>query len=161
MILSAPGKLSTAQDLTAGSADSENVIQMTALDWGAYTDLFWVVQCETIATGDGADTFQFQLILSQESTLDTNVQVLSRTITGYASKGLAVAGDTIITVNIRKMLNEILGTGLSDYPYLGMISTISTGATVSINAALSPTEPPTISHSQAVVSNVGVPDIAS
>jgi hypothetical protein len=161
MILSAPGKLSTEQDLTAGATDSENVIQMSAIDWAAYTDLWWVVDCETIATGDAADTFAFQLVLSQEATLDTNVEVLSRTVTGYQAHSLATAGNHIIDINVGKMLNEILGTGLSDYPYLGMISTVSTGGTVSINAAMSPSEPHTISHAQAVVSNVGVPTLAS
>lgn len=162
MILTELGKLSTAQDLTSNTTtDSENVIQVSALDWGMLTDIFWVVDTETVATGDADDTYRFQLVVSQEATLDTNIEVLSRTVTGYTAYSIAGAGRHIICCDIRKMLNEILGTGLSSYPYLGMISYISTGATISINAALSPTEPPTIPHSQAVVSNVGVPTHAS
>lgn len=162
MILTKLGKLSTAQDFTSGQTkDSENVIQVEALDWGALTDVWWVVDTETIATGDGSDTFQFQLVLSAESTLDTNVEIASRTVTGYAAWSLAVAGRRILALDIGTMLNDILGTGLSTYPFLGMITAVSSGATLSINAALSPYKPQTIPHSQAINSNVGVPGLAS
>ncbi len=163
MILTDLGVLSTAQDLTPSSATvSEDVIQVTALDWGALTDIWWVVDTETLATGDGSDTFKFQLIAGDAAALDTNnVEILSRTITGYASWSIAAAGRRILACNVGKMINDILGTDLSTYPYLGMLSTISSGSTVSINAALSPYEPRTIPHSQAVVSNVGIPARAS
>lgn len=151
------GKLSTEQDLTAGSADSENVIQVSAIDYAHLTDLWWVVDTETIATGDGSDTFKFQLVLSQESTLDTNVEILSRTVTGYASACLATAGKHIVCVNLGKMLKDILGTGGSDYPYIGMISTISAGSTLSINAVLTNIEPHSEYHAQVVTSNVTIP----
>jgi hypothetical protein len=165
MILTELGKICTAQDLTSNSTtDSENIIRFTALDWGMITDVWWVVDTETVATGDANDTYQFQLVLStySGSTLQgTSVEVLSRTVTAYTAWSLAGAGRRILSCNVGKMLNDILGTGLSDYPYLGMISYISDGATVSINAALSPYEPRTIPHSQAIVSNVGVPTHAS
>lgn len=161
MILPHLGKLAAAQDLTAGATDSTNVIEFAAIDWGEYTDLWWTVDTETIATGDAADTFAFQLLLSQESTLDTNIEVLSRTVTGYQAYSVGTAGNHIVCCNVGKMFNEILGTGLSDYEFIGMISTVSAGATISINAALSGTEPPTISHAQSVVSNVGVPTVAT
>jgi len=161
MILTALGKLSTAQDLSSETAISENVIRVTALDWGQMTDVWWVVDTETIATGDGSDTYQFQLVLSAAAALTAAIQILSRTVTGYAAWSLAVAGRRIVCCNVGKMLNDILGTGLSAYPYLGMSSTISATSTLSINAALSPYEPRTIPHAQAVDSNVGVPTIAS
>jgi len=163
MILTELGKISTAQDCTTNTTtDSEDVIRIPALDWGAITDVWWVVDTETLAVGDANDTYQFQLVLAQtETPLATLVEVLSRTITGYASWSIAAAGRRILSVNVGKMLNEILGTGLSDYIYLGMRTILSDGATVSINAALSPYEPRTIPHSQAVVSNVGVPAHAS
>lgn len=157
MILQHLGDICTAQDLSVGSTDSEDVILMAAVDWTALTDVYWVVETETIATGDGADTYQFQLVLSQEATLDTNIQVLSRTITGYASWSIAAVERLIVGCNICNMLNDIVGTGLSDYPYLGMISTISAGATVSINASISPSPPKTSFNSQTIRSNVGVP----
>lgn len=162
MILSLPGKLSTNQSCPSATAtDSENVILMDARDWAAFTDLWWVVDTSVIATGDGSDTYQFQLLLSAEATLDTNAEILSRTVTGYQAWSLGTAGNHIVCCNIGKMLNEILGTGLSDKPYLGMISTVSSGGAVYINAALSPSEPPTINHAQITTSNVGVPDLAS
>lgn len=161
MILATLGKLAVAQDLTVGSIDSTNVIQLPAIDYVGLTDVWWVVDCETIATGDGSDTFDFILYMSQESTLDTNIEVCSVGFTGYADKRIATAGRHIVALNVGKMLKDMLDTDGSSYPFIGMISTISAGATVSINAALSPTEPPTESHRMTTVSPVTVPAIAS
>jgi hypothetical protein len=162
MILPTLGKLSTAQAFTsAQTKDSENVILMPAVDWAGLTDVWWVVDTTVVATGDNSDTYQFQLVLSQESTLDTNVEVLSRTVTGYASKCLATAGLHIVCVNLGKMINEIMQADLSDYPYLGQITAVSNGATLTMDAAITPVEPSTRSHAQTTVSNVGVPDLAS
>lgn len=162
MILAKPGILSTAQDLTSNTTtDSENVIQMAAVDWASYTDLWWLVETETVATGDSSDTYKFALVVSAEATLDTNIEILSRTVTSYVENTVAVAGGRIVSCNIGKMLNEVLMDDMSTYYFVGMISTISAGATISINAALSPTEPPTFIHKQTVVSNVGTPDVAS
>lgn len=158
MILAKLGKLSTAQDLTSGTTtDSENVIQMSAVDWAAITDAWLVIDTETIATGDGSDTYKFQLVMASEATLDTTFEVLSVTITAYNEHRIGTVGNRILAVNIGKMLNEMQGTSYSSYYFLGLISTISAGATISINASISPTEPPTIPHAQSVVSNVGVP----
>lgn len=157
MILPKLGILSTAQDLTAGATDSENVILLAATDYAHITDVWWVVDTETIAGGDTSDTYQFQLLLSQEEGLDTNKEVLSRTVTSNADTCLATAGRHIVAVNIGKMLKDMLGTSGSDYPYIGMISTVSTGGTVSINATLSTTEPQTEFQAQIVTSNVSTP----
>ena len=157
MILPKPGILSKAQDLTAGSTDSTNTIQMAAIDWSAFTDLWLVIDTETIATGDASDTYKFALVLASEAGLDMTFEVVSVTITAYTDYRIATAGNHILAINIGKMLNEILGASLSDYPHLGLISTISVGATISINAALSTVEPPTISHAQPTKSTVGVP----
>ena len=161
MLLDRLGKLAAGQDLTAGAADSTNVIEVAALDYAHPVDLWWVVDTEIIATGDGADTFAFQLVLSQESTLDTNVEILSRTVTGYASACLATAGRHIVAINIGKMLKDVLAAAGSDYEFIGMISTVSTGATLSINASLSNSEPQTEYQAQVVDSNVGIPAAAS
>jgi hypothetical protein len=157
MVIPKLGKLSTAQDLTAGATDSENVIQLPTTDYVHITDVWWVVDTETIATGDGSDTFQFQLVLAQEAALNNVKEVVSRTITGYADKALATAGRHIIAINVGKMLKDMLDTDGSDYEFIGMISTISAGATVSINAVLSHTEPQDESHRMTTVSNVGLP----
>ena len=156
------GTLSTAQDLTSGSTtDSENVIQIDDLDFGSPTGLWWFVETETVATGDGSDTYQFQLLVAQEAGLDNTKEILSRTVTGYQDNSIERAGGRIVCVNIAKMINEVLGDDLSSYPYIGMISTISSGAGISINACLTNAEPPTESHSQSVTSNVGTPTVAS
>ena len=161
MILTKLGVLSKAQDIDSTTAISSNVILVSAIDWGQLTDLWWTVDTETIATGDGSDVYSFQLVLSAAAALTAAIQVASRAVTGYTAWSLAVAGRRIICLNIGKMLNEILGTGLSDYPYLGMSTTVTSTGTLGINAALSPYEPRTTPHAQAVVSNVGVPAHAS
>jgi hypothetical protein len=158
MILQDFGVLSTAQDLTSGSTtDSENVILMAAVDWTALTDLWWVVTTETVATGDASDTYAFVLYCSAESTLDTNIQVASVTVTGYESYPVAGTDRHIVNMNIGQQIHHILGTGLSDYPYLGMISSISSGATISINAAISPSPGQSNFNTQVIRSNVSVP----
>ena len=162
MILDQKGKLSTAQDLTSGTTtDSENVIQYSAIDYAAMTDLWLVVDCETIATGNDSDTYKFSLVMSQESTLDTNKEVVAVTVTGYADNRLATAGRRILSVNVGKQLSGMLETDGSDYDFVGLISVISAGATVSINASLSPTEPPTIHHKMVTESNVAIPEVTS
>lgn len=156
MILEEFGVLSTAQDLTSDTTtDSENVILLSAIKDVGFGDLCLSIETETIATGDGSDTFQFQLVLSEESTLDTNIQVVSRTITGFASEEIANVNRAILSVNIGQMIGE-LKEAATDL-YLGLISTISAGATISINAALSPSKPRTKDNVQVIRSNVGLP----
>lgn len=156
MILEEFGVLSTAQDLTSDTTtDSENVILLPAIKDVGFGDLWLSVETETIATGDASDTFQFQLVLSEEAALDTNIQVISRTITGFASEELANPGRAILSINIGQMIGE-LKESATDL-YLGLISTISAGATISINAALSPSKPRTKDDTQVIRSNVGLP----
>jgi hypothetical protein len=156
MILEAFGVLSTAQDLTSGSTtDSENVIKLSAIKDVGFGDLWLSVETETIATGDSSDTYQFQLVLSEESTLDTNIQILSRTITDFESEEIANTNRAILSVNVGQMIGE-LKEAVTDL-YLGLISTISAGATISINAALSPSQPRTKDNTQVIRSNVGLP----
>ena len=162
MILEAKGKLSVAQTIaSAQTDDSDNVIQYAAVDYAAMTDLWWVVDTNVAATGDGSDTFGFDLVMSQEATLDTNKVVCSVDITGIADLRLATAGRHIVALNVGKMLKDMLETDGSDYPFVGMIVAVSAGAQLVIDASLSPTEPHTIHHKMVVTSPVGVPAIAS
>lgn len=158
MILAKAGVLSTAQDLTVGTTDSENVIDLSAADYVGITDLWLTVQTETIATGDGSDTYEFKLVVASEATLDTVKEVCKVIITGYEDSRIATAGNNILCVNIGKMLKEV---ATSTYRYAGLMSIISSGATISINASLSPSEPKTDYHAQVVASNVTVPAPAS
>jgi hypothetical protein len=154
MILPSLGKLSVAQDITASDEDSTNVIQVAAVDWAAMTDLWWVVQTTTIAAGDSADTFDFSLVMSQETTLDTNKTVAMVSITGIADKRLATIGRFIAAFNIGKQMKQMIEEDASDYPYIGQLNVLSAGATVSINSNLSFTEPHTVVHRQVVDSNI-------
>lgn len=164
MIMDKLGILSKAQDLTSGSTASTNQIKMTARDWAAITDAFLEVDTETIATGDGSDTYQFELRVATSTALTTFAQVFSVLITGYTSRRLAGTHRPIASFNVAKQLKSacqelIDAQTLADtaYIYVGLYSTISSGATISINAALVPHEPPTEDHRQVVESNVGIP----
>ena len=165
MILDKLGILSKAQDLTSGSTTaSTNQIKMTARDWAAITDAFLSIVTETIATGDGSDTYTFELRVATSTALTTYSQALSVLVTGSTSRRIAGTHRPIINVNVTKQLKSacqelIDAQSLADtaFIYVGVYSTISSGATVSINAALTPVEPPTEDHRQVVDSNVGIP----
>lgn len=159
MIIATLGKLSVAQDLTDSDQISENVIQLPATDYAALTDVWWVVEVETVQVTD--DTIKFALVLSTSAGLSTAVEVASVLIAGTADKRTATVGRHIVAINVGKMLKEMLETAGSDYPFIGMKNTLATSVTISINAALSPTEPHTIHHKMKTVSDVGVPTIAS
>ena len=159
MILASLGKFAVAQALTAGATDMTNVIEVAALDYTKFSDLWWVVDTAVVAGGAGAITFD--LVVSKENTLDTNVKVLTVIAASIADIRVATIGRHIASVNIGKMLVNILDTDDSDYEFIGMIGTLGGSATISIDAVLSPTEPPTEPHRMVVVSNVTVPEVAS
>lgn len=166
MILDRLGKLQSGDTaLAAGAVDSTNVIQVAALDYVHLTDVWWVVDTVVAPTVAGTtSTFKFDLVLSAESTLDTNVEVLSRTVTSTASACLVANGPHIIAVNVGKMLKDLLGSSGSTYYFIGMIITLADGngnADLQATASLSPTEPSTAYSAQVVDSNVGVPAAAS
>lgn len=155
MILPSLGKLCVAQTIaSAQTDDSDNVIQIAAVDYASMTDLWWVVDTNTVATGDNSDEYTFTLVLSQESTLDTNKEVLSKKVTDFEDKSLATIGRHIIAVNLGKMLKDMLEDDGSDYPFIGMIIDVSSGAEIVIDAALTFVEPGTIKHRMQVESNI-------
>lgn len=151
------GTLSQAQAITASDEDSEDVMEIVADDYNNITDVWWVVDTNVIAAGDSADTFTFALVVSQENTLDTNKEVCSVTITGIADIRLATAGRHIIAINVGKQLKDMLDTDGSDFPFIGMLNTLSAGATISIDAVLSNSAPATEYHRMKTVSAVSVP----
>lgn len=159
MILAQKGKLSVAQAITDADEISENVIQYDAKDYAAMTDLWWVV--ETNVKAATAGTLKFALVMATAAGLGTAVEVCSVLIAAITDKRVATAGRRIVAINIGKMLKEMLETDGSDYAFIGMKNTLSVATTITINAALSPTEPPTLHHKMVVTSPVGVPAIAS
>jgi hypothetical protein len=154
MIIPKAGRLAAPQDLVPTTQDSTDTILLSSIDYAAPSDVWLVIDTETIATGDANDVFDFSLVVSQEEALTTNLEVLALRITGIADARLATAGNRILGVNLGKMLTQLAD---SDYDYVGLILGVTAGATLSVNIAISTTEPRTISHSQSVVSNVGVP----
>ena len=168
MLLDKLHVLCKAQDLTVGSAASTDQVKMTAKEWSALTDLWLVVDTETIAVGDGSDTFKYELRVATSTTLTTYLQSDCIEITGYADARLATAGNHVRCINIGKevrdraqALRDAQTLTDTDYIYVGLFSTVSDGATHSINAALSPSEPHTDYFRQIVDSPVGVPSQVS
>ena len=159
MILEELGELSTAQDLTAGAVDSENVIDLGAVANTGLNQAHLSIEVETIQAGGGtSSTYQFQLILSSTAGLDTLTrEVLSVKITGGADPRIAAINRAIANFEIGHMLGELVdGT----YRYLGLISTLANGngtAAVSINAVISPSKPGTKFNTQVIRSNVELP----
>jgi hypothetical protein len=162
MILAGLGKLGIAQAFSSSGADSTNVIDLGATANIGLTDAWLVIDTEVVAAGNATATYKFALVLSLETTLDTNLEVVAVTITGYADARLATAGKHILAINVGKMIKQLAS---ATYRYLGVICTLGAGSgtapTVSANIALSPTEPPYIQDTQVVVSPVDVPAVAS
>ena len=155
MIIPSLGKMCVGQTIaSAQTDDSDNVIQIAAVDYAAMTDVWWNVITNTVATGDASDTYKFQLVLATAANLTTNIEVLSKTVTDFESKVLVTAGRNIVAVNLGKTLKEMLEDDGSTYPFIGMIITISSGAQIVIDAQLGFTEPHTIPHRMQVVSNI-------
>lgn len=159
MIIAKLGRLSTVQALTAGSTDSSNVIEIAAIDFSSFSDLWWVVDTNVVAGGAG--TLLFDLVVAQEDTLDNVVSVYRAYMAAVTDVRVATAGRHIAAMNIGKTLTNILDTDGSDYEFIGMISTLGGSATISIDASLSPTPPHTEHHKQVVTSPVTVPGAAS
>lgn len=155
MILPSLGKLCVDQTIaSAQTDDSDNVIKIAAVDYAAMTDVWLVIDTSAVATGDGSDTYAFELVLSQESTLDTNKQVIKRTVTGFEDKSLVKIGRHIIAINLGKMLKDMLEADGSDYPFIGLIIAVSSGGEIAIDAALTFVEPDTSKHRMQVESNI-------
>lgn len=164
MLLDKPFVLCKAQDLTAGSTASTDQAKMTAKEYSGITDLWLVVDTETVATGDASDTFKIELRVATSTALTTYLQVLCVDITSNADARLATAGNNILRLNIGKQVRTIAqhlrdAQSLTDasYIYVGLYTTISAGATLSLNGSLSPSEPHTDYFTQIVDSPVGVP----
>ncbi len=159
MILASLGKLSTAQVLT-GSEISENVIQIAAVDWAAFTDLWWTVMTTTVATIAGA--MKFELVMDTAVALDgTQRQVCCVDIAAITDVRTATIGRFIAALNIGKQLKQMLETDASDYAYLGMSNTCAGSTTIAIDATLGFTEPHTLHHKMQTESNITVATVAS
>jgi len=151
------GELSAGVDLTEGAVDSTNVILLTALANVGFGEVWWNVVCETVAEGGAADTYKFQLIASKEEALNTNREICSVEITGYADPRIAGINRNIANFEVGHQIAEVAD---ADYCYLGMISTLTSGGgtpKVSINADMMVSKPRTKDGAQVVESNVGLP----
>ena len=72
------GVLSTAQDLTDGAVDSENVIDLGAIANVGYIDMWLDIVCETAQGGSAgtSSTWTFDLVIATAANLTTNKSVV-------------------------------------------------------------------------------------
>jgi len=161
MLLAEKGILSKAQAFTANGsgAVSSNVILIPAVAGVAPTDLWLAVETAVAAGGGTSSTYKIQLLVDTAASLASDPkEVLSVLITGAADARIATAGKPILAVNIGKMLAQLMSATVI---YVGAWITLADGngtASLSINAALSNSEPRTEDKSQIVDSPVGVPE---
>ena len=152
MILASIGNLSVAQTLTSTEI-SGNVIQIAAVDWANFTDLWWVVQTDTIASVVGAMTFK--LVLDTQVGLDgTQVEVMGVDIAAITDLRVATVGRFIAAFNVGKQMMQLLEEDASDYAFIGNEYTCAGSTTLGVNSWLSFTEPHTLQHRMQVESNI-------
>jgi len=160
MILEELGVLSTAQDLTDGTTDSENVILLPAIANMGFGEVWLSIVTETAigAAAGTSSTFTFDLVVATEATLDTYRKVVSIPIVNTAADPRIAAVDrSIAAIEVGQQIAEVMDTS---YIYLGLMSVLADGngtAAVSINAAISPSKPRTKDNVQVIRSNVTVP----
>lgn len=158
MIMASLGKLAVNQSLSGSDEDSTNVIQVAAVDWSAFTDLWWVVQTTVIAAT--TSTFKFSLVFSKEASLTTNVEIMSVLLADYDDLRAATVGNFIAAFNIGDQMKQMLEGDMSDYLYIGGLREISAG-TIYVNESLSFTKPHSLIHRMTTISNVVPPSVAS
>ena len=156
MILEQLGILSTAQALTAGAVDSENVIDMGAVANVGLNEVWLSIETVVAETGGDTDTYIIDVVISNEATLDTNIKILTISMVGTDPR-LKTVGRSIMNCEIGHLIGEMLdGTKR----YFGLISTLADvggTAAVTINASMSPSKPATKLNTQVIRSNVTVP----
>jgi hypothetical protein len=162
MILVGKGKLSSAQAMVTNTTTiSENIVDISAADHIGPLNLWAIIETSTIAVGDASDTYEFSVVASSSTSLTVGTstkEIVGVTITSYADRRLATVGKQILAVNIGNMLADI---DTSTYRYIGINNILSDGATISVNAVLSPTAPNFLPVTQTTTSNVTVPAICS
>ena len=176
MILPTLGKLSVAQALTAGAVASTNQIKEAAIIGLGATDIWLSIEVSTVAAASGSSsTYTFSLRIATTTALTTYKEVCSVLVgtgaDGATDERLLTAGKRIAAFNIGKMLPQLIREfkaeqSLADtaFVYIGIMNTLANGngtAQLSVNSALSITEPPTESERMITESNTGVPTIAS
>lgn len=161
MILATLGKLSVEQALTATTQISDNVIRLPAKDYIAFSDA-WLVITTIVAAGGSSGSLTFDLVMADAVALDsTNVVVVRSYLATKADIRAATKNRHIVALNLGKMLTQMLDDNATDPSYVGLIYTLGGDATITIDAAISPTEPWTEYHRMVTVSPIGVPEIAS
>jgi hypothetical protein len=160
-ILTTPGELSTAQDLTNGNAVSENVIDLGALGiYGPGTNGLWLdIECETAegASSGSSSTYEVKLALDDTEAGTSPVYYVLQVYMAHGDPRIAVAGRKILTVQLPDQVWQLARLG---YRYLCLYYVLANGngtAAVSVNACISPSKPETQKNTQTTRSNVTIP----
>ena len=159
MILATLGKLSVAQAITDTDPVSDNIIQIPASDYIAMADAWWVVT--TIVVAATAGTIKIELRMATSAALTSYVQVACVDIAAITDKRVATINRHVVNLNLGKTLVQMLDDDGSTYPFIGIKYTLSASTTITVDAAISPTEPWSEYHKMVTESPVGVPAIAS
>lgn len=159
-ILEDLGVLAEAQDLTNGAADSTNVIDLGAIADVGFNDMWLDIVTETKIGGSAgtSSTYSIALVVATAANLTTFKTVLTiDMLNDVADPRIAEVDRQIASCEVGMMVSELAD---ATYKFLGLISTLANGngtATLSINAAMSPSKPRTKDNVQVTRSNVGVP----
>ncbi len=154
------GVLSKAQDFTDGAADSTNVIALGAIPDVGFNDMWLDIETETKIGGSAgtSSTYSFALVVATAANLTTFKTVLTVDILNdVADPRIAAVNRKIASCEVGMMISELAD---ATYAFLGLIVTLADGngtATVSINAAMSPSKPRTRDDVQVTRSNISLP----
>ena len=164
MFLDKQGALDVALALAAGSVKSEEVLNLDELAAKGFgpgnANIFLDIETAVAAGGGSTSTYQVQLVVSDQANLSSNrKEVLSVTMTGLTDVRIAAAGRKILSCSIPDQVWRIAKAN-AGYKYVGLWWTLANGngtATLTVNSAISPSQPATEPGLQATVSNVDLP----
>lgn len=164
MILEELGVLDTALALTDGSVKSENVLDLGGLAANGFgpgnNNIFLDVEVAVAAGGGTSSTYQCQLVVSDQEDLSNNrKEIVSVTITGAADVRIAAANRKILSMSLPDQVWRI-AKGNAGYRYCGLYWTLANGngtASLTVNSAVSPSQPRTEDGLQVTRSPVELP----
>jgi hypothetical protein len=163
MILEELGVISTAQDLLAGTAVGENVIDLGALAAKGFgpgnNNIFIDLECETpeADASGSSSTYTFNFIVDDTEALTSGVYTVLSVPCVHGDPRISAAGKKILSCSIPDQVWSLAKEG---YRYFGLSSVLVDGngtAGVSVNCAISPSQPRTEDGNQVTRSPVELP----
>lgn len=157
MILEAFGKLSVAQSLTAGTTISTNVINIGALCAGGLNLSDAWIDIETRVVLGTVNTVTIDLVISSAANLATAPVKIISVVMAATDKRLLTVGKHILRCTLPYEVASLARDLGATFLYIGLSYVIGGSATLTVNAAISPSRPASDYYEQITDSNVGVP----